>query len=181
MRRVHVIGGPGSGKTTLARRLAFRGGMPLYELDAVGYGDGAGAKRPLADKLSDIDDLAAQPSWIAEGVFLWWTDALLHNADAIVWLDPPWRIAAWRIVVRHAKASLNGTNRHRGLRRLIRFVIESRAYYLGPVAVPLAPDDDDAVTRSATEQVLAPFHGNVVRCRRKGDVDAFVARWMNAE
>lgn len=84
MRRVHVIGGPGSGKTTLARRLAFPGGMPLYELDADRYEHGAGAKRPLADKLSDINDLAAQPSWIPEGVFLWWTDALLQHAETIV-------------------------------------------------------------------------------------------------
>ena len=154
--------------------------MPLYELDAFGYEHGAGMKRPLADKLADIDNLAAQPSWIAEGVFLWWTDALLQNADTIVWLDPPWRIAAWRIVLRHAKASRRGTNQHRELRRLPNFLLGSRAYYRGPALAPQSLDDDDAVTRAATVRVLAPFERKVVRCRRNSDVEAFVARWTTA-
>jgi len=180
MNRIHVIGGPGSGKTTLGRRLAILGGMPLHELDTIGYVHGAGARRPLADKLSDINNLAEQPSWIVEGIFLWWTEALLQNADVILWLDPPWRIAAWRILLRHAKASLNGTNRHRGLRRLLSFVLGSRAYYRDPPVAPQSPDDDNAVTRAGTEQALTPFRAKVVRCRRKSDIDAFVARWMNA-
>lgn len=180
MQRIHVIGGPGSGKTTLARRLAMRGGIQLHELDTIGYEHVAGAKRPLADKLSDTENLAAQPSWITEGVSLWWTDGLLQSADVILWLNPPWRTAAWRVLLRHAKASLTGTNQHRGLRRLFRFQIESRAYYHGPLAIPLSLDDG-AVTRAGTEQALARFRRKVVRCRRNGDIDAFVARWMNAE
>ena len=179
-RRIHVIGGPGSGKTTVARRLALAADVPCVDLDVIGYDNGAGAKRPLIDKLTEIDRLAAQPSWVTEGVFLWWTDPLLRNAGAILWLDPPWRVAAWRIVLRHAKASIAGTNRHRGLRRLVSFVIASRAYYHGLPAVPQSPDDDGAVTRAATQQVLVPFRSKVVRCRQNRDIDAFVAHWPEA-
>ncbi|CAA9547367.1 MAG: hypothetical protein AVDCRST_MAG87-587 [uncultured Thermomicrobiales bacterium] len=180
MRRIHVIGGPGSGKTTVARRLALAADVPCVELDVIGYDNGAGAKRPLIDKLTEVDRLAAQPSWVAEGMFLWWTEALSRNADIILWLDPPWRIAASRIIRRHARASLAGTNRHRGIGRLVRFVIASRAYCHGPAAIPVSRDDDGAVTRAATEHALEPVCAKVVRCRRNEDVEAFLARWSDA-
>ncbi len=68
--RFHIIGGAGSGKTTLARRIAVITGGPLYELDSVGYENGAEARRPLEDKLVDVHAIAEQPAWIAEGIFL---------------------------------------------------------------------------------------------------------------
>jgi adenylate kinase family enzyme len=68
--RFHIIGGPGSGKTTLARRIAVITGAPLYELDSVGYENGAGTRRPLEDKLVDVHAIAEQPAWITEGIFL---------------------------------------------------------------------------------------------------------------
>jgi adenylate kinase family enzyme len=126
LRRIHIVGGPGSGKTTLARRLAVERTIPVYDLDSIGYKNGAGAKHPLSDKVADVSAIAERDAWITEGIFLWWTDELLRKADVIVWLDISWRVAAWRIVRRHAMASLSGTNRHRGLRRLWRFLLAAR-------------------------------------------------------
>ncbi|HEY1015287.1 MAG TPA: hypothetical protein VGE07_21455, partial [Herpetosiphonaceae bacterium] len=88
-RKIHIVGGGGSGKTTLARRLAAATQAPLYELDAIGYEGGAGAKRPLAAKLADIARISAEPAWVTEGIFLWWTDELLAAAELIIWLDLP--------------------------------------------------------------------------------------------
>ena len=34
---------------------------------------------------------------------------LLEAADIIVFLDLPWRVAYWRIITRHLRASLAGT------------------------------------------------------------------------
>jgi adenylate kinase family enzyme len=110
-RRIHVIGGPGSGKTTLARNLAAGRNAAVIDLDRVAYEQGAGAKRPLTARTASLADIVQQPDWITEGIYLWWIDDLLRHADAIVWLDPPFRIAAWRIVARHIRANLAGTNR----------------------------------------------------------------------
>ena len=178
MQRIHVIGGPGSGKTTLARRLAELGSLPAYDLDAIGYAGGAGPKRSLEARLADVRHIAAQPAWITEGSFLWWTEELLERAEVIVWLDVSWRLAAWRILRRHVLASLAGTNRHHGIRRLLSFLRSARHYYVGPARSPKAPDDDGAVTSASTAQALAPFAPKVIRCRHPADVDAFLARWQ---
>lgn len=102
----------------------------------------------------------------------------MEQADVIVWLDVPWRLAAWRILRRHALASLARTNRHRGIGRLLSFLRSARRYYVGPARSRTAPDDDGAVTAAATAQALAAFEAKVVRCRRPADVNAFLAHWQ---
>lgn len=158
LRRIHIIGGAGSGKTTLARRLAELIDAPAYDLDAIGYEKGAGAARPLELRLKDVQAIVEQPAWITEGIFLWRTDPLFQAADQIVWLDLPWPVAVWRIVLRHLKLSWAGSNPHSGLLKLFRFVRwQVGAYYRRPAGVPSVPDDDSAVTRAATVQVLAAY------------------------
>jgi len=173
MRRVHVIGGPGSGKSTLARRLAQQLRAPVFDLDEIAYAGGAGAKRPLAARIADVSAIVAGPAWIAEGIYLWWIDDLLRAADTILWLDVPWRTAAWRICLRHVRTSVAGSNRHAGLTRLARFLRHTRRYYTDTsLAEPNAADNDGAVTRAHTAQALAPYRAKLIRCTAPSDVAA---------
>ncbi len=175
MNRIHITGGPGSGKTTLARALGKDGLRPVIELDTIGYVAGAGQKRPLADKLLDVQGMAEQPAWVSEGIFLWWTDALLDQADCIVWLDPPWRVACWRILARHMKASIRRSNKHRGLKPLWHFLLSARGYYVDPIREPANLDDDGAVTRAATAVVLDHYGEKVVRITVRQTYRSFLA------
>ncbi|HEX5505296.1 MAG TPA: hypothetical protein VFW96_21945 [Thermomicrobiales bacterium] len=165
MRRVHVIGGPGSGKTTLARRLGDALGVPTCDLDAVAYP--AHRKRPGGERRAEAERIAAGEGWVTEGIYLGWVEPLLERADAIVWLDVPWRVAAWRIATRHLAASLAGTNEHAGWRRLAAFLAEARRYYAGR-RVPAGPEDDGSLSRAATDLALGPYRAKVVRCRCLG-------------
>ncbi len=166
------MGGAGSGKTTLCRWLGETLGYPCYELDQVGWT--AVGKVPLDERLSAIEQIVAQPQWITEGAFLWWTDRLLAEADVIVWLDLPFLLTGWRIMKRHIRASWQGNNPHVGIMNLLRFMIGvGQAYYRKQPIQPQALDDDFAITRAATEQILSDFSEKVVHCRHQKAIQQF--------
>ena len=173
-RRIHIIGGPGSGKTTLARAIASRLKTPCYELDEIGYEGGAGAQRPLDTRLAEVKQIANQDCWVTEGIFLGWTEVLLQKADVIVWLDLPWRIARWRIVTRHLKAELTRKNRHPGWRKLYKFLQWCSTYYND--AVPLNKTKivgDITENHPTTAYYLTEHRAKLVHCKSPSQVKDF--------
>jgi len=162
--KIHVIGIPSAGKTTLARDLSDRLGATHYALDGLAFVDERWTLRPPEERDAMLAEILEEPSFVTEGGFLGWTDELLAAADLVVWLDPPLRILVWRHFRRFAHVP-------RWIPSLVRFQILS---YLRPAGAGPAKDNVNQ-TRAGIESALRPWHTKVLRLDRAVTASEVVA------
>lgn len=98
-RRVLVAGVTGSGKTTLAGRIARLWGLRHVEIDALFHGANW---TPRPDFLDDVRAFAAEDRWVTEWQYTSkGTDEILPpRAHLVVWLDYPYRVVRSRLLRR---------------------------------------------------------------------------------
>lgn len=114
-KRIYITGGSGVGKSTVAKDLAERLGLPFVELDPIMWTEeGTGKRAPERERKQNIAELAAQPEWVAEGVYVGWAQEVWDVADKVIIIDIPLRVMLWRVFWRHVKAELRRNNRHPG-------------------------------------------------------------------
>jgi len=101
MRRVSVIGSAGSGKTTVARRLASRLGVPSLELDSV-FHLPEWTPRPDPEFQAIVDEFTAGQRWVVDGNYTSHgvADIVWPRADTVVWLDPSKPVVMRRVIGR---------------------------------------------------------------------------------
>lgn len=88
MKKVIVIGCPGSGKTTFAEKLQKRTGLPLFYLDAIWHKpDKIHISRDEFD--SKIKDVFALPEWIIDGNYGRTIEMRLQQCDTVFLFDLP--------------------------------------------------------------------------------------------
>jgi hypothetical protein len=181
LKRIYIVGGPGSGKTTLAHKIGTRLGIETHELDLIAFTGPEFAERTLPERLADISSIAVQPAWITEGIFILWTKPLLECADIIVWLDQiNWTGSMWRTSRRFTTSALREARNRRGLgkfarfndyarhlRQLIHVFFSSRAYFATPATQKID-------SRQTTAACLAPYKDKVVHCYSDDGIRAFL-------
>ncbi len=189
-RRIHVIGGPGAGKTTLALALGAALALPVIHLDEVArVGGGTGRIRTPDERAPLVAAILAGDAWIVEGVHLGWTEPLLARAELIVRMDAATgtaaagRIAerfvsgAWaelrRRSWRERATALPGCVRH--TRGLAGAMLAARRYDRAAADAPVDPGGT-LDSRAATDAALTPHAARVVEVRTHAAGDVLVAR-----
>lgn len=99
MRKVLVIGPGGAGKSTFARVLAERTGLPLVHLDALHWRPGW---TPPSNEewLETVDRLVREPRWVMDGNYGGTLDRRMSACDTVIFLDLPRRLCLWRVLRR---------------------------------------------------------------------------------
>ncbi|MBC7478174.1 MAG: AAA family ATPase [Pseudorhodobacter sp.] len=101
MRRVMVVGQPGSGKSWLAVRIGARLGVPVYHMDQITWAPGW-VERGHDERVARCAAVEAGDAWVFDGNFSATAANRVARADQVVWLDAPvWRrlwAVTWRKV-----------------------------------------------------------------------------------
>ena len=103
MQRVVVVGTTGSGKTTLAARLAGLLELPHTELDALHW-DADWTPSPLFRE--QVAEALQGPYWVVDGNYSAVRDILWDQADTLVWLDYPFHVVMRQLTRRTLKRGL---------------------------------------------------------------------------
>ena len=101
MKRVMIMGSPGAGKSTLARKLAAVTGLPLKHLDAEYWLPGWTEREP-AEWDKRLAKIVAGERWIIDGNYGSSLEPGAARADTIVHLDYPTALCIWRACKRIA-------------------------------------------------------------------------------
>ncbi len=102
MRRVLVIGPGGAGKSTFARALRDRTGLPLVYLDMIWHRpDGTHISREAFD--GRLGEILERPEWIMDGDYARTLETRLRAADTVFLLDYPVEVCLAGVESRRGK------------------------------------------------------------------------------
>jgi adenylate kinase family enzyme len=185
-RRIHITGAPGAGKSWLALRLSDRFRLPLFDLDGRGLAHDATLPHPpdmaelLRLRLEETARIAAQAEWVSEGSNFLAAEPFFELCDLIICLEVPWRVASYRILSRHVKATLAGNNRFPGWRRLWRFWRWSARFYSNRNR-PGLNQWGTPNTRRDLEDCLSPYAAKLVVSRSGREIEQMLDGRLNED
>ncbi len=104
--RIAIIGTTAAGKSTLAEALSEKFNLPYVELDALYWGPNW-TPVPFEEFWDQVETAIEGDRWVVVGNYQSVRWLIWDKADAIIWLDYPFRILFWRLLKRTVQRSLS--------------------------------------------------------------------------
>jgi len=95
MKRVMIVGQPGSGESTLARTLGEVTGLRVVHMDKIHWMSGW-VQRDDEGRWALVNEAHAREEWIFEGGFSRSWDVRATRADTLIWID----VGVWKRLLR---------------------------------------------------------------------------------
>jgi len=95
-----VIGNAGSGKSTAARMIGEKLGLPVFHMDREVYWLPGWVERDKADQVVQIERIVAKDDWVLEGNNSKTFHLREARADLLIWLDIPLWLRLIRVIRR---------------------------------------------------------------------------------
>ena len=99
MKRVMIVGGPCSGKSTFAKLLHERTNLLLFNMDHIHWKPGW-VERDMDEKNRMVHEIHMQDEWIFEGGHSSTYGERVSRADTFIWLDIPVQLRIFRVLRR---------------------------------------------------------------------------------
>jgi adenylate kinase family enzyme len=106
-RRILVYGVTGSGKSTMAGRLAELTGIPATSVDDTTWSPGW-VPMPPEEQIARFDELTTAERWILDSAYGTWRGLVLERADLVVALDYPRWLSLARLLRRTGARVVDG-------------------------------------------------------------------------
>ena len=88
MKKIIIIGCPGSGKTTFAQKLRDKTNLPLYHLDAIWHKPDQ-THIPREDFDTRLEEILTQDAWIIDGNYQRTIERRISACDTVILFDLP--------------------------------------------------------------------------------------------
>jgi adenylate kinase family enzyme len=171
--RIAIVGGSGSGKSTMASTLAARLDAPCVELDALFHQRGW-QPTPTPEFRAKVADALLGERWVVAGNYSVVMDIVHGQADTIVWLDLPRRLVTWRVIRRSLRRVIRREELWNGNRERWRNLI-SRDPEVNIIVWAWTHHDAHRTRYEGFSSGTFWAHADVHRLRTRGDVRQFMA------
>ena len=150
--KIHIIGGPGSGKSFLAEKLSKELGISHFDLDDLQWDNKSasyGVKRSPEERDRLLNNVLSHNDWIIEGVYYAWCQQCFADADRIYVLNVPRYKYRYRIIRRFVRRKLGlekGKKENlKSLRELLKWADKYQTVNLVEIRKLLMPYSDKVI------------------------------------